>query len=73
MPSYDQLSPYITGDTVPGNPVIGCARENFSDLDAFMASKRDRPGGVIAPIPTLKPMKRFPTVRPLCAAPLIAR
>ena len=37
----------------------GCARENFSDLDAFMASKRDRPGGVIAPIPTFKAYEAF--------------
>ncbi len=28
-----------------------CGGSDFSDLDAFMASKRDRPGGIIAPIP----------------------
>jgi type IV pilus assembly protein PilP len=36
-----------------------CARENFADLDEFMASKRDRPGGVIAPIPTFKAYEAF--------------
>ena len=36
-----------------------CARQNFSDLDEFMASKRDRPGGVIAPIPTFKAYEAF--------------
>ncbi len=39
--------------------VSGCAQENFSDLDTFMASKRDRPGGVIAPIPTFKAYEAF--------------
>ena len=37
----------------------GCAGRDFSDLDAFMASKRDRPGGVIAPIPTFKAYEAF--------------
>ena len=37
----------------------GCAGRDFSDLDAFMASKRDRPGGVIAPIPTFKTYEAF--------------
>ena len=36
-----------------------CADKDFSDLDAFMASKRDRPGGVIAPIPTFKAYEAF--------------
>jgi len=36
-----------------------CANENFADLDEFMASKRDRPGGVIAPIPTFKAYEAF--------------
>jgi type IV pilus assembly protein PilP len=36
-----------------------CARQNFADLDEFMASKRDRPGGVIAPIPTFKAYEAF--------------
>jgi len=36
-----------------------CGGKDFSDLDAFMASKRDRPGGVIAPIPTFKAYEAF--------------
>lgn len=36
-----------------------CARQNFADLDEFMASKRDRPGGVITPIPTFKAYEAF--------------
>ncbi|MEM6579784.1 MAG: pilus assembly protein PilP [Pseudomonadota bacterium] len=36
-----------------------CGSRNFSDLDAFMASKRERPGGVIAPIPTFKAYEAF--------------
>lgn len=39
--------------------LTACADKNFSDLDAFMASKRDRPGGVIAPIPTFKAYEAF--------------
>jgi len=39
--------------------VTGCAKESFSDLDTFMASKRERPGGVIAPIPTFKAYEAF--------------
>ena len=42
-----------------GVSLAGCAAKNFSDLDAFMASKRDRPGGVIAPIPTFKAYEAF--------------
>jgi len=39
--------------------VSACARADFADLDEFMASKRDRPGGVIAPIPTFKAYEAF--------------
>ncbi len=39
--------------------VSACARANFADLDEFMKSKRDRPGGVIAPIPTFKAYEAF--------------
>ena len=35
-----------------------CGRD-FSDLDAFMAEKRARPGGIIAPIPTFKAYEAF--------------
>ena len=39
--------------------LTACTGKDFSDLDAFMASKRDRPGGVIAPIPTFKAYEAF--------------
>lgn len=39
--------------------LTACAGEGFSDLDEFMASKSDRPGGVIAPIPTFKAYEAF--------------
>ena len=42
-----------------GALLSACAGKDFSDLDAFMASKRDRPGGVIAPIPTFKAYEAF--------------
>ena len=37
----------------------GCGGGDFSDLDAFMAEKRARPGGIIAPIPTFKAYEAF--------------
>lgn len=42
-------------------PVLlaGCGGSDFSDLDAFMAEKRSRPGGIIAPIPTFKAYEAF--------------
>ena len=39
--------------------LAGCGGHDFSDLDAFMAEKRSRPGGVIAPIPTFKAYEAF--------------
>lgn len=36
-----------------------CSNRDFSDLDAFMAEKRARPGGIIAPIPTFKAYEAF--------------
>ncbi|MDP5052162.1 MAG: pilus assembly protein PilP [Congregibacter sp.] len=39
--------------------VAGCTSRDFSDLDAFMAEKRARPGGIIAPIPTFKAYEAF--------------
>ena len=42
-----------------GTLLSAYAKESFSDLDEFMASKRDRPGGVIAPIPTFKAYEAF--------------
>lgn len=42
-------------------PVLlaGCAGDDMRDLDAFMAEKRARPGGVIEPIPTFKAYEAF--------------
>jgi type IV pilus assembly protein PilP len=37
----------------------GCSGADFSDLDSFMAEKRSRPGGIIAPIPTFKAYEAF--------------
>jgi len=37
----------------------GCANRDFSDLDQYMAEKRARPGGIIAPIPTFKAYEAF--------------
>jgi len=39
--------------------LTGCVNRDFSDLDAFMAEKRARPGGIIAPIPTFKAYEAF--------------
>lgn len=39
--------------------LTGCGGPDFSDLDAFMADKRARPGGIIAPIPTFKAYEAF--------------
>ena len=37
----------------------GCTENDMSDLDAFMAEKRARPGGVIEPIPTFTAYEAF--------------
>lgn len=37
----------------------GCINDDMRDLDAFMAEKRARPGGVIEPIPTFKAYEAF--------------
>ena len=39
--------------------VAACTSRDFSDLDGFMAEKRARPGGIIAPIPTFKAYEAF--------------
>ena len=39
--------------------LAGCAKRDFSDLDQYMADKRARPGGIIAPIPTFKAYEAF--------------
>ncbi|QIB65846.1 pilus assembly protein PilP [Kineobactrum salinum] len=37
----------------------GCGSDDFADLDEFMAEKRSRPGGIIAPIPTFQTYEAF--------------
>jgi len=39
--------------------LAACGGRDFSDLDSFMAEKRARPGGIIAPIPTFKAYEAF--------------
>lgn len=39
--------------------LAGCAGDDMRDLDAFMAEKKARPGGVIEPIPTFKAYEAF--------------
>lgn len=39
--------------------VSGCGSSGYSDLDAFMAEVRAKPGGIIKPIPTLKAYQPF--------------
>ncbi len=39
--------------------LTACSGRNFADLDAFMAEKKARPGGIIAPIPTFKAYEAF--------------
>jgi len=39
--------------------LVACGGRDFSDLDSFMAEKRARPGGIIAPIPTFKAYEAF--------------
>jgi len=39
--------------------VTACSGDDMQDLDAFMAEKRARPGGVIEPIPTFKAYEAF--------------
>jgi len=36
-----------------------CGSTDFGDLDTFMAEKKARPGGIIAPIPTFKAYEAF--------------
>ncbi len=47
--------------TIVGAPLLlgACGGGDFSDLDAFMAEKRARPGGIIQPIPTFKAYEAF--------------
>ncbi len=42
-----------------GVVLTGCSGSDLSDLDEYMAEKRSRPGGIIAPIPTFKAYEAF--------------
>ena len=42
-----------------GMMLTACSNNQFDDLNAFMAEKRARPGGIIAPIPTFKAYEAF--------------
>lgn len=42
-----------------GAVLAGCSSRDLSDLDDYMAEKRTRPGGIIAPIPTFKAYEAF--------------
>ncbi|MEH6589187.1 MAG: pilus assembly protein PilP [Halioglobus sp.] len=50
--------PRVTAAVALVASLTGCGGD-FSDLDAFMADKRARPGGIIAPIPTFKAYEAF--------------
>ncbi|PLW69112.1 pilus assembly protein PilP [Pseudohalioglobus lutimaris] len=39
--------------------IVACSAKDFTDLDAFMAEKLARPGGIIPPIPTFKAYEAF--------------
>lgn len=39
--------------------LAACGSRDFNDLDAFMEEKMERPGGIIAPIPTFKAYEAF--------------
>ena len=45
--------------TFAASLLSACGGRDFADLDAFMAEKRARPGGIIAPIPTFKAYEAF--------------
>ena len=53
--------------------LAGCTDDGFSDLDAFMAEKRAKPGGKIEPIPTFKAYDPFAYSATTLRGPLIAR
>jgi type IV pilus assembly protein PilP len=42
-----------------GGLLGACSAGDLADLDSFMQEKRSRPGGVIAPLPTLKAYEAF--------------
>jgi type IV pilus assembly protein PilP len=54
-----RLLPKVGVVVLLGLALSACSNRDFSDLDAFMAEKRARPGGIIAPIPTFKAYEAF--------------
>lgn len=55
----DSFTRTLVATLVFGALLAGCGGRDFSDLDRFMAEKRARPGGIIAPIPTFKAYEAF--------------
>lgn len=53
------LLPRVGVMAILGLSLTACSSRDFADLDAFMAEKRARPGGIIAPIPTFKAYEAF--------------
>src|SRR5210317_130963 len=49
----------VSVSALAGLFLAGCGGGDFADLDSFMAEKRARPGGIIAPIPTFKAYEAF--------------
>ena len=49
----------LSGAVLVGGALAGCSGDDMRDLDAYMAEKRARPGGVIEPIPTFKAYEAF--------------
>lgn len=54
-----QLFRTVTITLFAGALLTACSGSDFSDLDDFMAEKKARPGGIIAPIPTFKAYEAF--------------
>ena len=53
------LLPRVGAMAILGLSLTACSSRDFADLDAFMAEKRARPGGIIAPISTFKAYEAF--------------
>jgi type IV pilus assembly protein PilP len=59
MARSSHLAPRLLALLALCTALAGCSNRDFSDLDDFMAEKRARPGGIIAPIPTFKAYEAF--------------
>ena len=55
MSNKKALLSLVLGSTV----LVGCSAGGYEDLDAYMAEKKARPGGVIEPIPAFQTYKAF--------------